>query len=269
MQQGRSTTLNSFNLRPTPWTNKIVSSTASPPSYADNGRWEKRSTKSSGNRQNCSANSIVKWRQHKPSSAKRIKRWIISMEARQDARWGLGESSNKQQQCTQARGSGRGRRLVSGAEVFVHLGHGAPLNALVGVDPVDEAFVHGKHLGPTRDVRVDRDLQRQPIAQDHQTERSARSQDTSFIISIAQHLGIWHDLQGTQSPPHSRKAIRTCPSTSAQCLSVDPPVTIRCLLDEQDTEVEATQANLSKADAKMDRFDGGKAKNKVGWGRKF
>ncbi|GAC93633.1 hypothetical protein PHSY_001198 [Pseudozyma hubeiensis SY62] len=41
------------------------------------------------------------------------------------------------------------------------------------------------------------------------------------------------------------------------------------LLGQLDGEVEATQANLSKADAKMDRFDGGKAKRKVGIGKKF
>ncbi|CDS82004.1 endosomal t-SNARE [Sporisorium scitamineum] len=41
------------------------------------------------------------------------------------------------------------------------------------------------------------------------------------------------------------------------------------LLGQLDSEVEATQANLSKADKKMDHFDGGRAKNKVGWGRKF
>ncbi|CBQ70185.1 endosomal t-SNARE [Sporisorium reilianum SRZ2] len=41
------------------------------------------------------------------------------------------------------------------------------------------------------------------------------------------------------------------------------------LLGQLDSEVEATQANLSKADAKMDRFDGGKARKKAGIGRKF
>ncbi|TKY88050.1 hypothetical protein EX895_003146 [Sporisorium graminicola] len=41
------------------------------------------------------------------------------------------------------------------------------------------------------------------------------------------------------------------------------------LLGQLDSEVEVTQANLSKADAKMDRFDGGKAKKKAGIGRKF
>ncbi|GAC75318.1 hypothetical protein PANT_15c00017 [Moesziomyces antarcticus T-34] len=41
------------------------------------------------------------------------------------------------------------------------------------------------------------------------------------------------------------------------------------LLGQLDTEVETTQAKLSKADAKMDRFDGGAAKRKAGIGRKF
>lgn len=41
------------------------------------------------------------------------------------------------------------------------------------------------------------------------------------------------------------------------------------LLGQLDSEVEATQANLSKADQKMDRFDGGRAKSKAGIGRKF
>lgn len=41
------------------------------------------------------------------------------------------------------------------------------------------------------------------------------------------------------------------------------------LLGQLDTEVESTQAKLSKADQKMDRFDGGSAKRKVGIGRKF
>ena len=41
------------------------------------------------------------------------------------------------------------------------------------------------------------------------------------------------------------------------------------LLDQLDTEVETTQAKLSKADQKMDQFDGGKAKRKAGIGRKF
>lgn len=41
------------------------------------------------------------------------------------------------------------------------------------------------------------------------------------------------------------------------------------LLGQLDEEVEQTQGKLSKADAKMDRFDGGKAKRKAGIGRKF
>ncbi|SPO29819.1 probable endosomal t-SNARE [Ustilago trichophora] len=41
------------------------------------------------------------------------------------------------------------------------------------------------------------------------------------------------------------------------------------LLGQLDSEVETTQAKLSKADQKMDRFDGGSAKRKVGIGRKF
>lgn len=41
------------------------------------------------------------------------------------------------------------------------------------------------------------------------------------------------------------------------------------LLGQLDSEVESTQAKLSKADQKMDHFDGGKAKRKVGIGRKF
>lgn len=41
------------------------------------------------------------------------------------------------------------------------------------------------------------------------------------------------------------------------------------LLTQLDDEVSHTQANLARADAKMDRFDGGKAKNKLGIGRKF
>ncbi|EST07219.1 Phox homologous domain protein [Kalmanozyma brasiliensis GHG001] len=41
------------------------------------------------------------------------------------------------------------------------------------------------------------------------------------------------------------------------------------LLSQLDSEVEGTQAKLSKADQKMDHFDGGKAKRKVGIGRKF
>ncbi|SNX83133.1 probable endosomal t-SNARE [Melanopsichium pennsylvanicum] len=41
------------------------------------------------------------------------------------------------------------------------------------------------------------------------------------------------------------------------------------LLGQLDSEVESTQTNLSKAAQKMDHFDGGKAKKKVGIGRKF
>ncbi|KAJ1027656.1 hypothetical protein NDA16_001995 [Ustilago loliicola] len=41
------------------------------------------------------------------------------------------------------------------------------------------------------------------------------------------------------------------------------------LLGQLDSEVESTQAKLSKADQKMDRFDGGSAKRKVGIGRRF
>ncbi|PWZ03566.1 endosomal t-SNARE [Testicularia cyperi] len=41
------------------------------------------------------------------------------------------------------------------------------------------------------------------------------------------------------------------------------------LLGQLDTEVESTQSKLAHADAKMDRFDGGKARRKLGVGRKF
>lgn len=41
------------------------------------------------------------------------------------------------------------------------------------------------------------------------------------------------------------------------------------LLGQLDSEVETTQAKLSKADQKMDSFDAGKAKSKVGFGNKF
>lgn len=41
------------------------------------------------------------------------------------------------------------------------------------------------------------------------------------------------------------------------------------LLGQLDSEVESTQANLSKADTKMDRFDGGSARRKIGIGKKF
>ena len=41
------------------------------------------------------------------------------------------------------------------------------------------------------------------------------------------------------------------------------------LLGQLDSEVETTQVKLSKADQKMDAFDGGKAKRKIGVGRKF
>lgn len=41
------------------------------------------------------------------------------------------------------------------------------------------------------------------------------------------------------------------------------------LLGQLDSEVQATQANLAKADQKMDHFDGGKARRKIGVGRKF
>lgn len=41
------------------------------------------------------------------------------------------------------------------------------------------------------------------------------------------------------------------------------------LLGQLDTEVESTQTKLGKADAKMDRFDGGASKRKAGIGRKF
>ncbi|CCF49878.1 hypothetical protein NDA11_001024 [Ustilago hordei] len=41
------------------------------------------------------------------------------------------------------------------------------------------------------------------------------------------------------------------------------------LLGQLDSEVEITQAKLSKADQKMDSFDAGKAKSKVGFGNKF
>ena len=51
-----------------------------------------------------------------------------------------------------------GGELVATAEVLVDLVHGAPLDAFVGVDPVDESFVHGQHLWSTRHVGMHRDL---------------------------------------------------------------------------------------------------------------
>lgn len=50
------------------------------------------------------------------------------------------------------------RRLVSTAEIFVHLVHGHPLNALVRIDPVNEAFVHGQHLWSSGYIGMHRNL---------------------------------------------------------------------------------------------------------------
>lgn len=43
--------------------------------------------------------------------------------------------------------SGASGWRVATSKVLVNLIHGHPLNAIVGIDPVDEAFVHSQHLG--------------------------------------------------------------------------------------------------------------------------